>query len=68
MKTALILTAALSAAPASQPPIEIFALQPGETIACGAPEGCVALTASEMKRLLDHFDKKCEAPKRGMSI
>lgn len=69
MKTALILTAALSAAPpAQEPPIQMYGIQPGASMACGSAEGCVALTTGDMKRLLDKLTETCPANKKGGSI
>lgn len=68
MKTALILTAVLSAAPpAQEPPIQMYGIQPGARMACGSADGCVAMTAGDMKRLIENLSKKCELQK-GRSI
>jgi hypothetical protein len=68
MKTALILTAALSAAPpAQQPPIQMYGIQPGARMEYADPGGCVAMTTGDMKRLLDKLNETCPA-KKGASI
>lgn len=69
MKAALILTAALSAAPpAQEPPIQMYGIQPGHAMQCGSSEGCIAMTAGDMKRLLDKLNETCPANKKGGSI
>lgn len=50
MKTVLVLTAALSAAPAE--PVRVASVAPGEVVGCAAPEGCIILTKSAMQEFI----------------
>ena len=54
MKTALILVAALVQQPA-QNNTGVASLEPGESIKCGAPEGCIVLTKRAMQELLNEL-------------
>ena len=59
MKTALILVAALAQQPA-QNNTGVASLEPGESIKCGAAEGCVVLTKRTMQQLLNELATEAE--------
>lgn len=67
MKTALILTAALSAAPSE--PVRVASVEPGEVVQCGAEEGCIILTKNAMREFIHGLEqqtmKSCQAKKGG---
>ena len=54
MKSALILVAALAQQPI-QNDTGIASLEPGESVKCGAPEGCIVLTKRTMQQLLNEL-------------
>jgi hypothetical protein len=67
MKTALILTAALSAAPSA--PVRVASVAPGEVVECAAPEGCIILTKRAMVQFINDLEreasKSCPGKKGG---
>ena len=63
VKTALILVAALVQQPA-QNDTGVASLEPGQSIKCGAAEGCIVLTKRAMHQLLSELaaeaNKSCK--------
>lgn len=56
MKTAIILAAALSAAPSE--PVRVASVEPGEVVGCAAPEGCIILTKSAMQQFIRDLERE----------
>lgn len=56
MKAALVLAAALSAAPPG--PVRVASVAPGEVVECPAPEGCIILTKSAMQEFIRGIEQQ----------
>ncbi len=67
MKTALILAAAMSAAPSE--PVRVASVAPGAFVHCAAPEGCIILTKSAMREFIHGLEQQTlESCQKGGSV